>query len=231
MNQCATCHAGCCRSFAVPVSGADILQIARAHQISFWDFVWRWADPHGLVARKYAPHFYFRDEPETPFTICLKPRESTSHPGTTCCTFLVEGAPTAERPLGISSCGIYDDRPSACRAFPTRLNQSGELAVLHDVPVTARPGGHEAYRLCERPWQPFELDPIRQVQALVVAQFEMKFFWKVAEGWNQNPGDWSAFPEFLELVYANRVCDAETAEQLDSTAATESEVSFPRLAA
>ena len=30
MSQCLDCHAGCCRSFAVPITGADVLRIERS---------------------------------------------------------------------------------------------------------------------------------------------------------------------------------------------------------
>ena len=65
MSPCEDCHAGCCRSFAVPVSGADIMRIENGLGLSFWDFVCRWEDPDGRIALNYAPHFFFEDEPET----------------------------------------------------------------------------------------------------------------------------------------------------------------------
>ncbi len=86
------CHAGCCRSFAVPVTGADILRIQREQQLSFWDFVCRWEDPESKIARNYAPHFHFADEPDTPFVVCLTHTASQSFPETSKCGFLVEDA-------------------------------------------------------------------------------------------------------------------------------------------
>ena len=204
-SQCVGCHAGCCRSFAVPVTGADVLRIERDLNLSFWDFGCRWADPEGKIARKYAPHFFFSDEPKTPFVICLRHEASATFPDTTKCRFLVETPPTAEKPLGQGSCGIHPSRPSACRAFPTKFNPTGELVVLHDVPARGRAQDHPAYTLCPRPWRPDEIDPLQAPQDLAVAKYEMDFFHSVAGLWNRVPRAFGLFPDFLRLVYGNRV--------------------------
>src|SRR5262249_9188123 len=198
-------------------------------KLSFWDFACRWADPHGSIALKYAPHFFFRDQPNTRFVISLVQEQSRVFPGTTRCKFLTEGAQSAEHPLGISQCGIYGERPAACRVFPTRFDHSGELAVIHDVPAAGREGGHPVYQLCPRAWKPEDLDPLQQVQDLVLAKFEMNFFFKLAAAWNERPGDWLLFPDFLQMVYAKRVLSQE--QNLDVEPAVEELVRFPRIAA
>lgn len=205
MSPCQSCHAGCCRSFAVPLTGADIIRMERALDLSFWDFVCRWADPFGRIAREYAPHFHFSDEPETPFVLCLMHEKSEQFPGTTKCRFLQEGPPDDEHPLGTGRCGIYEHRPAACRAFPAKLNETGELALITDVPERGRPGNEPAYQLCPRPWEPSDFDPIDTLQDLVVAKYEMQFFHQLADIWNRVPRPWEVFPEFLHLVYSGRV--------------------------
>lgn len=205
MSQCLSCHAGCCRSFAVPVTGADVLRIERELGLNFWEFACRWADPDRKIARRYAPHFFFEDEPRTPFVICLRHEESKFHRGTTKCRFLSEGEPTPEQPLGPSRCGIYASRPMACRAFPTKFNATGELAVLHDVPAQGRSEKHPVYSLCPRAWRSEEIDPLQAPQDLAVAKYEMDFFRSAAVVWNQALRPFAVFPEFLRLVYANRV--------------------------
>lgn len=230
MSQCASCHAGCCRSFAVPVTGADILRIQAGQKLTFWDFVCRWADPHGEIARKHAPQFFFRDEPETPFVICLTHEASLQFSGTTRCRFLSEGSATIEHPAGISKCGIYADRPGACRAFPAKMNATGELAILYDVPAYGRQEQQPAFKLCERPWRPEDLDPVQQVQDLVVAQYEMSFFHRLAGGWNRRPGLWSDFPAFIEFVYANRLQRDDAADESEGSS-VRPVVPFPRIAA
>ena len=95
MSPCESCHAGCCRSFAIPLSGADIIRLENGLGLTFWDFACRWADPEGIIAQNYAPHFFFEDEPQTPFVITLIHDESIYFPATTRCRYLVEGQPDA----------------------------------------------------------------------------------------------------------------------------------------
>lgn len=205
MSLCESCHSGCCRSFAVPLTGADILRIENQRGLSFWDFACRWADPHGRIAKDHAPHFHFADEPATPFAICLRHEASAFFPNATKCLFLVECPPDAEHPLGQARCGMYASRPSACRAFPTKFSDSGDLVVLGDVRRSARDDANPAYELCPRPWQVSDVDPIQAAADLVVAKYEMAFFRNVASAWNRRLQSWEVFPDYLRLVYAKRV--------------------------
>lgn len=209
MTPCDSCHAGCCRSFAVPVTGADIISIERHTGLTFWDFICRWADPTGRIARNSVPHFFFDDAPNTPFVMCLLQTDSIFIPETSKCRFLMEGAPDEEHPLGQARCGIYGNRPSACRVFPTKFNETGDLVVLHDVPELGRSEGHPAYELCPRQWQASDVDPVRSLQDLVIARYEMAFFSELARIWNQVPRAWKVFPDFLRLVYSNRARRAD----------------------
>jgi hypothetical protein len=200
-------------------------------KLSFWDFACRWADPEGKIALKYAPHFHFQDQPRTPFVISLIQEYSSLFPGTTRCKFLIEGPQSSEHPLGISQCGIYGERPSACRVFPTKFDHSGELAVLYDIPATGKGGSHPVYQLCPRAWNPEDLDPLQQVQDLVIAKFEMNFFFKLAAAWNAQPGEWRLFPEFLLTVYARRVISKDEDREVEPAPEPAEVVRFPRLAA
>jgi Fe-S-cluster containining protein len=199
---------------------------------SFWDFACRWADPDGTIALKYAPHFFFRDNPRTPYVIALIQEYSSLFPGTTRCKFLVEGSPTPEQSLGISHCGIYGERPSACRVFPTKFDSGGELAILCEVPKEGKGGIHPIYRLCGRQWEPKDLDPVKQVQDLVIAKYEMNFFFKLARGWNARPGEWKSFPDFLQMVYAKRILPQQQEEEdLAESDDSATIIPFPRIAA
>ena len=212
MSPCEACHAGCCRSFAVPVTGADILRIARDRLIDFWEFVCRWEDPKGNIARNSAPHFYFADELDTPFVICLKHEASENFPETTKCRFLVEDVPTEQTPLGTARCGIYESRPAACRAFPAKFNETDELAVIYDLPTSGRAGNeHPAYSLCPREWEPADFDSLELLPALAAAKFEMQFFHQLALLWNQKRRSWNLFPDFLALAYSNRIVGRQSA--------------------
>jgi Fe-S-cluster containining protein len=198
----------------VPITGADVLRIEREEGREFSDFACRWADPEGRVGRRMAPHFFFADEPRTPFVICLRHGASATHPGTTKCGFLVEEPATTARPLGTARCGIYANRPMACRSFPMKLNATGELTVLYDVPPRGRTDDdHPAYALCPRPWRPGEVDPLQGPQDLAVAKFEMEFFRTVALAWNRVPRAFEDFPAFLRLIYLNRVLSSENSRR------------------
>lgn len=203
MELCRTCHAGCCRAFAVPVTGADILTIQQRFDLAFVDVACRWADPEKTIARGFAPQFYFEDEPGLPFTICLLKAASRYFPVTSRCQFLQESPPDASHPLGTAQCAIYEQRPAACRVFPTRLHSSGELAVV--LPVVEQAGKPTLNSLCPRQPVPGDFDPVATTQALILARYEMAFFHKVAEVWNRRCRDWELFPEFLQTVYEQRV--------------------------
>jgi len=223
-TPCDDCHGGCCRSFAVAINGADIWRIERDLKLSFWDFVCRWEDPEGQIAQKYAPHFFFQEEPNTPFVICLTHERSHFLPGSSKCRFLREGQPDAEHPLGVGRCGIYHSRPGTCRVFPTKFNPTRELAMIVDVPLEAAESEHPAYNLCPRAWETSDLDPINTLEHLSYADFEMQFFHKVAALWNRRPGSWTIFPDFLKLVYSERIIHGEKVVEDEMMAET---VKFP----
>jgi Fe-S-cluster containining protein len=206
MSPCEGCHAGCCRTYAVPVTGADLLRIQSEQQLSFWEIACRWEDLDGLIARDLFPHFFFADEPETPFTLCLRQEESALFRGSNKCAFLKESPPDAAHPLGTARCGIHPSRPGACRVFPTKLDSSNSLVVLYDLPERGRPKEEgEQYRLCSRPWTNADINPISAWQDLQVLRGELEYFRQVATSWNRRIADWRTFPEFLEVAYAARV--------------------------
>lgn len=207
MSPCAGCHAGCCRSFAIPVTGADLLRIETDLGLGFAEVACRWEDRDGSIACGVMPHFFFQDEPRTPFAICLRHESSSIFQKTTKCRFLVETPRTDASPLGTASCGIYDSRPLPCRVYPTRLGASGLLAELHQVPAHGRPDepAETAYKMCARPWELAEIDPISSVQNLIVLQFEIDFFSQVAAVWNRARLEFELFPAFLFEIYQNRV--------------------------
>ncbi|MCA8984614.1 MAG: YkgJ family cysteine cluster protein [Planctomycetaceae bacterium] len=205
MSLCQGCHSGCCRSFAVPITGADMIRLERETGKTFWDFGCRWADESGAIAGNYAPHFHFQDEPSTPFVICLKHEESDYHPGTARCQFLQESPPDATRPVGAAHCGIYNGRPAACRVFPTKYDVGNELPIIYPVPEYGRAEQRPEYRLCPRQWSPEDVDSLEVAQDLAVARYEIQFFHRLAEMWNRHAGAWEIFPDFLRDVYQRRI--------------------------
>jgi Fe-S-cluster containining protein len=170
-------------------------------------------DHSGRISNGAVPHFTFADSPDTPHVICLVHVPSPFHARSTKCRFLIEGAPDSEFPLGRARCGIYGVRPSACRVFPTKFNATNDLAIVCDIPDRFRETTNPAYTLCPRPWEPEDVDPIQAVQDLAVVKYELAFFRQVAELWNRSPGSWNAFPQFLNIVYTNRVGREEPANE------------------
>jgi Fe-S-cluster containining protein len=212
MGICDSCHAGCCRTFAVPVTGADIIAIQKKLGLRFEEFIRRTPDPEGRISNGAVPHFSFDDSPKIPYVICLSHVPSLFHARSTKCRFLVECPPDDEFPLGRARCGIYGVRPSACRVFPTKFNATNDLAIVCEIPEQFRQNANPAYTLCPRPWETEDVDPIQSVQDLAVLKYELAFFRQVAELWNRSPASWAAFPQFLEMVYSKRVGREEPAE-------------------
>jgi hypothetical protein len=130
--------------------------------------------------------------------------------------------PDDEHPLGVARCGMYENRPAACRVFPTKLNENRDLAIIYDVPERGRAGSNPIYQLCARPWEPEDVDPVQGLQDLVVAQYEMSYFHMLADAWNRGAGLWSAFPDFLRMVYGSRVLSKEGRSATRQPAGSES---------
>lgn len=197
-SPCAGCHAGCCRAYAVPLTGRDIFRITSELKLPFWRFVCRWADHSASISQGIAPHFHFDDDPATPYVIGLLQNESRTFPGTRKCVFLDETTPAGSAPRG--RCSIYAHRPIACRVFPARLDDQGGLAVHTEFEP---PGDreHAAYALCARSWTVADLDPVESLSNLQECSAEMDLFHQVAARWNDEPGPWPLFPQFLEFIY------------------------------
>jgi hypothetical protein len=103
------------------------------------------------------------------------------------------------------------------------MNRAGDLVVLCNVSSPPRDDAHPAYDLCPREWEVEELDPVRTLQDLVITKYEFAFFAEIARAWNQAPKSWKAFPEFLRLVYSNRILhesDVKLEEEDSEDAAT-----------
>ena len=141
-SPCDGCHGGCCRSFAVPVTGADVFRLTRATGRDFWEVACRWPDADGKIARRYAPPLYFADDPGGPSVLCLKHgarrRAARQHEVAGSCW---KPPPTADRPRGTGRCGVYGDRPRGLPQLPDPVR--GGRAARAD-PRRGRPGGGPA---------------------------------------------------------------------------------------
>jgi Fe-S-cluster containining protein len=199
-TPCGGCHAGCCRAYALPLTGRDIFRIVTELKVPFWKFVCRWVDPSCAISRGVAPHFFFDDDRRTPYVIGLLQTESRPFPGTHKCVFLEETDPVGKLERGSGRCSIYEHRPGACRIFPARVDEAGALEV-YAVRDRAAELAHAVYELCPRPWSVSDLDPVVALEDLRECTDEMELFHAIALRWNDQPGPWPFFPDFLELIY------------------------------
>lgn len=98
---CNRCDARCCRTYVVPLNGADIRRLSEHLRTPIHE--WCVLEPLSEPIREYA-YFSIRLKGEERFIPCLK-RENGA------CTFLRRSNPRA-------ACGIHDARPGMCRSYP-----------------------------------------------------------------------------------------------------------------
>ena len=165
-------------------SPVDTVRIARDQQLDFWDFVVRWADETGSISRGQVPHFYFDDEPQTPFVIGLMHTASEVYPGTTHCRLLQESI--REDGSIIGHCGIYESRPLACRIFPAVILPTGDIGVV-EIPESCATTP-EAHRLCPVPWSVEDLATDEARSQIDECRGELELMSVLAERWNRDPG-------------------------------------------
>lgn len=200
VTPCGGCHAGCCRAFAVPLTGSDVVRIIQEQRHSFAEFVCRWADLDGSISRQIAPQFRFEDDPETPFVIGLLQNESSAFPGTRKCRFLIETAEHTGTGTSRSTCSIYESRPAACRVFPFRFEPSGSVGIQPDV--TKNDGKSIPASLCPSAWNVSAEQRWQAEIDLGDCLQQMALFRLIAERWNAEPGPWPLFPAFIVDIYS-----------------------------
>ena len=61
-------------------------------------------------------------------------------------------------------------------------------------------------------WTRADVDPLQAPQDLAIAKFEWEFFRSLSRVWNQAPRSFTEFPEFLHLVYQNRVLEGNASK-------------------
>lgn len=209
-TPCADCHAGCCRSFVVPLTGPDVIRIERATGLSFWDFAARWDDCDGAISRGIVPHFRFDDQPGNRFVIGLLHKPSDAFPGATRCRFLHETLDEGGFGCASANCAIYGNRPVSCRIFPATIDAGGNVRG-RSVPEFGRPEAGDAYRLCPRDWDAADFDADQVRRDLARVSDEMQQLHVIAERWNRELRPWTSFPAFLQLLYGGETVPARRA--------------------
>ncbi len=174
---CTSCVIGCCRAYWVPLTGFDLWRLVRAQAL-----------PPAEVA---APMV---QEKETPAGFLLAAEGPLHHlvlhkrggllPGHAC-SFLVEF------PNGHSRCGVYRDRPDACRLYP--FETEGRRMGLRARTVCP-PGGWTAEHLADPAWRALGIEVDRQL----LAYYEVVHRWNV---WLRATGPREPVPFTLYAAY------------------------------
>lgn len=138
-TPCEACAAPCCRNYTVTISGHDAYRLSdglRVPMRAFAEMCWSrerdathriLLDP-GTDGERHWYRVALRQVPDV--------AESSDAPGPSAasgwrCVFLVSLG-------GLGRCGVYDQRPSVCRAYPTQLED--DLVQLRSTPYCP-PGG------------------------------------------------------------------------------------------
>src|SRR5438270_9699051 len=105
-NPCATCGA-CCRNYIVPVCGRDIWFISTRQRLSPEQFLVAFPQEDSAI-----DGFYLQAGSK-PYGLALDKQGKFGR--TQPCVFLMHLGEGNDR------CGIYNDRPTVCRAYPMAL--------------------------------------------------------------------------------------------------------------
>ena len=200
MSICSQCCAFCCRNFSlVTLTGADILRLKLVLQVPYQFFVevkLISKDQTEKLEKNFALFCFKQDEvnvDDRGFFI-LKSEESALMPKTNKCLFLHEWM---LKDKIIARCSIYNIRPYVCRAFPMYFDKNTYKGVLN--PHLDSLKGFDCLS------QYTVDDPNKQIEDLILKDYEKNFFKKVADKWNKNPGKIDDIYEFLEKEYSNRL--------------------------
>jgi Fe-S-cluster containining protein len=175
-NPCATCGA-CCRSYVVPLCGRDLWLITREQRLSPEHFtvVHSLPGPHAEGFRLEDGGRYYS------LALDKRGRYKLKAP----CVFLVS------LPGGHDLCGIYADRPVACRAYPM---------VVRDGAIGFRDG-----TLCPPgAWPAAEPERPRWRPAVEQVRVQYDVYAEVVARWNARvaatPGHRFALGEYFSYV-------------------------------
>lgn len=105
-NPCATCGA-CCRSYVVPVNGYDVWLLSTQQRIPPEQFL--------VACPQEEPGFDgFRLDAERPSYGLALDKQGRFNPSQPCVFLMLLGE-------GHTRCGVYNERPSVCRAYPMSI--------------------------------------------------------------------------------------------------------------
>lgn len=108
---CASCAANCCSSYSVWITPFDAMDISKALEINFEDFL--------TVEETDNEYYYFRLADNRKYALRLKTRGNLE------CIFLL----TIN---GHNRCGIHSIRPYVCRCYPYDLDKNTDQPFVMD---------------------------------------------------------------------------------------------------
>jgi Fe-S-cluster containining protein len=187
-HPCASCGI-CCHSYLVPVCGRDVWTISRTLHLEPERYLVAWKEQDFGLDR-------FQVEPDGALHTLVLDKRSWAR-GRSPCVFLVR------LPGGQDRCGIYDQRPVACGAYPMTLLR--EAVTLREGPLCP-PGSWPVDEPARPSWR----------VALQRARMQFDVYHLVVEAWNarlrstQRTAAFEDFYDFILVVYDDlAIVDAE----------------------
>ena len=174
---CHKCNGLCCRSYIVPVTGFDVWRISTGQRL---------APESYLVAghqREENSEGFMLDPDGRPYFLALDKRGRFNRYQP--CVFLMSLVGGEDR------CGIYSDRPSACKVYPMTMSRGEVHLAEHAI----CPTGSWPQREMERPtWR----------EAVKRTYIEADLYTEVVARWNarvaRSPGHSFALTEYLSYL-------------------------------
>lgn len=214
MLICETCHAGCCRNFAIGLTGYDILNIHTTLKVDYSSFIQIIPvqnEEDIKYQAKYAALFRFSDcETGIYYRFSMRMSKSPIITDTIKCIFLMEWLNEPLNPSNDkinSKCGIYNCRPLICSTFPSKFDMTGKQGIIFNVNSSNLNQGNPIYNQCPRKITEQDIADSKDqiMKNLIMRKYEGDYFQNLSDYWNQKPGTIKEFFAFIKNVYQNRI--------------------------
>ena len=213
MSICSFCHGGCCRRYNINLTGYDILKISQALGIEYTDFILINPvnkDEEEKISANAALFKIKGYDDSKHYRFCLNLVNSKLMPNSQKCMFLQEWNGNdilSQKDKILARCGIYGIRPLACAIFPAAFDKDALKGLTGDPNKFFDELDNPAYKLC--PKEVVEDDFADYsgeiIHKIVLYNYEMDFFKKLAHKWNKNPGTLGSVFSYMKESYKNRI--------------------------
>lgn len=201
MNACDSCHGGCCRNLLLTITVFDVFRIAEALALENNDICEFAPTKHTKESAKEDAECLIKltDTKKYPYHILkLKTRASREIKDGRQCIFLVEGRRSTQ-PLSSTikshpghsiygKCGIYENRPTMCRAYPFTWDSEEYTIIARNMRNVSAPEPGE--ELCPEEWPlPNTRDEVEHLSDITMKERREhhQFKW-ICSGWNERGG-------------------------------------------